>query len=377
MAIYFLVFFISIVFMRIAYKNIGKSAKKVHISLFISATALIVLAACRGDHVGTDILAYQKDLYVHALRIRSLVDYIRWSYEEPGYSFLTFLGARLGHFAYVHALNMCLIIVPMYYLIWDAKEVLDPDISLGVFLFLYYVQGYNVVRQQIAISLVTLGLNQFTKKRYLFSIVLLLSAILFHYSAIVGAASYILYWMSISRLKTLHKGLFFFVISFVTINFVTLGKTFGAYMVRVLRISKISYSSSLAWISKTSKFNETYLLLGTIGIIILLLTRNNVNSKNIKWINKDFLLYMMMIMMVSTILTKNMGYVSRVFCYFEIWVVFVIPRVTKLVHDDWRSKIIARFMLFAALATFWIIGVVIKGWHGVYPYYAFWQSGMH
>ncbi|WP_026521181.1 EpsG family protein [Butyrivibrio sp. VCB2001] len=373
MAIYLIVFTFSIVLMRIAYKNDGISSRNVRLALFFSAFILILLASLRGDHVGKDILVYQKDLYIHALRIKSLPRFLKWSYEEPGYSLVTYIGARMGHFAFVHALNMTLIIVPMFYLIWEARVEMEPDITLAVFLFLYYVQGYNVVRQQIAITFIALGLNQFMKKKYLNSLLFLCIAISFHYTAIIGICIYAVYWMVESRLKTLYQFIVCTLVIFGTVNFVSLGKTTGIYLVKIFRISKSSYSSSLAWSSKASNFNETYLLFGTIGLIILLLCKYCTRLQK-TWINRSFLLYMMFILLISTILTKNMGYASRVFCFFEIWVIFVIPQILKIVSNDWKSRAIAKTLILGLLVAVWVFGVVVKGWHAVIPYYTFWQT---
>ena len=376
MVIYLITFFISIAFMKLAYNNDGISTQKVYGYLFLSILVLIILATLRGDHVGVDILVYQKDLYLHAARMKSLISFLKWSYEEAGYSLVTFIGAKFGHFAFVHFLNMSLILIPIYYLIWDIRDEIEPDMSLAAFLFLYYVQGYNMVRQQIAISLMALGLYLFSKKKNVPALVIGLISISFHYTAIVGFSSYFLLWMSRSKLKLLYQAVMISIVVWGMINFIALGRTAGQYIVSLLHISKISYRSSLGWFSKVSNLNETYVLFSSIGIAILLLCKI-CNKKPVERINRAFLFYMMFIMLVSTALTKNMGYVGRIFCYFEIWVVFVLPQILFFIHDDWKSRAIAKTVYLASLAAFWTAGVVIRGWNGVIPYYTFWQPYSH
>lgn len=371
MTIYFVVFALSIFSMRKAALWDGVSRRRTVFWLVCVVSPLIILAALRGDRVGSDVLFYQKDLYVHALRFNSPIKYIRWSYEEIGYSLVTFIGSRFGHFAFVHLLNMLVILLPIVYIIWEKRKEIEPDLALAAFIFLYYVQGYNMARQQMAISIITLGVYEFSQKKYVISILLGIMAMGFHYSAVVGFFSYFLYWMAGSKLKKLYQIILLSAVVWVAINFEELGRTFGRALVEILNITKTSYRSSKAWSSSSIDINETYLFWGIIGLLILALTFYA--RKKIGLVNRTFLFYIMVILISSTVITRNMGFISRIFCYFEIWLIFVIPQVIQLVRNDWISRAIVKTLYFSSLSAFWILGVYIKGWHSVIPYYFFWQ----
>ena len=372
MVIYFVVFALSILAMKRAVRWDGVSKRRTQWSLFLVVFPLLLLAALRGDRVGSDVLFYQKDLYVHALHFTSPIQYIKWSYEEIGYSLVSFLGSRFRHFAFVHLFNMMIILLPIVFMIWDLRREIDPELSLASFLFLYYVQGYNMARQQMAISLMALGVYEFSKKKYVLALLLGILAMGFHYSAVAGFFSYFLYWMAGSRLKKVYQLVLLTIVVWVSLNFEQLGRSFGGILVNVLHITKRSYRSSKAWSSTSSDINETYLLWGTVGILILILVGFAANT--IDKVTRTFLFYMLFILLTSTIITRNMGFAARVFCYFEIWVIFVIPLIIKLIKDDFVSKAIAKSMIYIGLSVFWIFGVVIKGWHTVIPYYFFWQG---
>ncbi len=370
MYIYLFVFSISIVFMRAAAKS--DSSRNRIFFLGLSVLPLIILAALRGDNVGEDVSAYQRDLFFKALRFNSLTKYIKWSYEEPGYSFVTFLASRLGHFAFVHALNMLIILIPIYYVIWSVRNEYNPELVLATFLFLYYVQGYNVARQQMAISMLTLGTYFFSRKKHYLSILCVIVAVSFHYSALVGLSVYGIYWMAYSKFKHIYQVAFSFLTIAFAFSFEAIGKAVGKIMVETLHISKISYRSSRAWSSSTSDINETYLFFGFLGIVILVLVRYT--KYKLQETSNIFLLYMMFIVFISVFITSKMGVVARIFCYFEIWIIFAIPQYIKLISNDWKSQTIARILFYSLMVVFWIQGVVIRGWNGVIPYYTFWQN---
>ena len=372
MLIYFIVFAISIYYMRKAYIADIADEGGTYRYLFLSAVILILLAACRGDRVGWDILGtasrgggYQKGLFLGALASDSFIDYLRWSYEEPIYSVITYLAAKCGHMFFVHLFNMMIIIIPIYIILWDVRHDYDPAYSLAVFLFVYYGQGYNIVRQAMAISIVMLSVWMFSKEKYLWSAVLFAVAIGIHYSAVVGLITIILYYVSISRFRNIYRILM--VVALITGTFFF--RQIMQVFLRLLPFVKSNYFSRRALFSTDGDISATSLILSIISLIMIVtLSEWNTGS----FLNRTFLLYIMIILFLSIPIGGQMGYARRAFRYFDRYFMFTLPLLFKFIPNDDGNQTLGKIMFYGMLMLYWIAFYFFVGSQGIVPYYPFW-----
>lgn len=148
-----------------------------------SAMLLIpsVAAALRGD-TGTDSLMY-RTFYEDMSSIQ------RWQTFEPGYTFLMKL---LNHF---HASYKILFFIMMFFtvlfvmlLLQNERSYINVQVSALVFMLSLYLAGFNIMRQALAMAMLLYAMSIFIDGKTWQSVGVILLAVLFHRSALVGLA---------------------------------------------------------------------------------------------------------------------------------------------------------------------------------------------
>lgn len=215
--LYSLVIYVSVLFIDMADKNIKGTKKnyKFYIFFFISIIVPCILAGMRGDTVGVDVKTYSKPMYDLAMSTSSLSDYIKINRVEMGFSTLVYVSTKLTHSIFgVHFAIALFQILPVYFTALLCREEFPMRWPVFVYYCIFYLMGFNVMRQCIACGFILLAFTLFFKKKYIMLVVCIGIAILFHSSAAIGVAivfcGYVLY-----RIK--NKNLRNFAIFFVAV----------------------------------------------------------------------------------------------------------------------------------------------------------------
>lgn len=163
----------------------------VAISIFIP----VVFAGIRDLSIGTDTSGYVLKLFISARNCGDLAEFLQLNMNqyEVGYLFITYCMAKISsNIHWLLFVNQLLIISPIVFGIARAYEGENLFLPYLIYLFLFYCESLNMVRQSIALSFVFLGLVFLLNKNKLLYFVLIVAALLFHTSAIIGIVFFLI-----------------------------------------------------------------------------------------------------------------------------------------------------------------------------------------
>lgn len=196
---YLIVFSISVFFLHIAEKS------KVHFSIgritwnseviyiLLASIGPVLLGTFRSLNIGTDnwnYFSYFSKMHL-AVSFSEAIDIGRF---EVGFDLLAFLVSRLSNSYNLFCFfTTALTVFVMLYATWYMKSDISPTVTFGGFLFLFYCQNYNLVRQGIAIAFVFLSFAFLSKKNYKGYFVCEIIAVLFHSTSIIALLAFGVY----------------------------------------------------------------------------------------------------------------------------------------------------------------------------------------
>lgn len=183
----------------------------------------VLLAAFRGDQVGTDYRSYQ-GIFNHVKRF-NLEQYMQYKKHvsnsvELGYWFICHIVYKLGgSFVWVNFICEFVIIFFMWRgFVWFHKKF-DISVPFGMFLFYMFQYGYglNVVRFSIAAAICFYAMRFLLEKKLFLYLCVCMLAVQFHTMAFIAILFYL---VNIFNNKTMKKpaiviillGLFFVII---------------------------------------------------------------------------------------------------------------------------------------------------------------------
>ena len=237
---------------------------------------LFLFAAVRYG-IGYDYYAYKKSV------LHQVADYTMERYE-PLSRLLIDIGYHT-HYQLFFILCSILTLFPLYKAC--LKLSINPAFSLIIyFLFpLYYLESLSIVRNAIAYSLVLYVFVLLNQKKLTSSIILLIIAILFHKSAIIGVCIYPLFYINITKRINILLFIASFVLSNIVIGFIGDYASIIPFLTDVERyaeharseggtmtyiINGLNIYNFIVWdrMCKMSKLNSKYLLFTNFGCCI-------------------------------------------------------------------------------------------------------------
>lgn len=146
---------------------------------FVAFLLPTLLAACRGN-TGTDSNMYQNTYY-------DIENVQRWQDFELGYQMLVKL---LNYFnlPYQFLFGIMGFLTCFFIILFIKNEKNNINVSVAVFIYFIdlYLGSFNIMRQGLAITMVLYAFSLFLDKKYIRFLIVILSACLFHSSAMLG-----------------------------------------------------------------------------------------------------------------------------------------------------------------------------------------------
>ena len=158
----------------------------------------ILIAGLRDSSVGSDMELYIVPIFNGiASNGQNLIEFID-SYPgmEWGYLFLNYVIAQVTDQPFV--LLLCihiLIIIPLYVTAMKWREYLSPVLFMFVFYMIFFQESLSIVRQSVALSFSMLAFTLFWEKKYIYYVVCLIIAFLFHQTSVIILSFPIIYYV--------------------------------------------------------------------------------------------------------------------------------------------------------------------------------------
>lgn len=351
---YFIAFLISIIATNNAYKCKTKSLL-FYIHLCFAISPLLVLAAYRDANIGTDTANYIY-LFDDALSNKNDI----WNYILLHPSF------EIGFLIYNYIIAQKVLTVEAYYLItygiilglmfvsaFKLKKHINPTIFIFVYLFLFYSDSLNVMRQYLAVSFVLLAIaNLFIGKnnRYIFWTVL---AFVFHASALISLGIGLTYW--IIKKYPIHRHYFLFLIICIGVLFV--GFSIGHITnIGLLPTFEEKLSGHLAN-TNSSGISNSHIVICLCTLIFLLY-----NYKNNQRDTASGTMLMITIFTMLFYMSPSMNAILyRLTIYFNVITCFSISYAYK-------NNKVRVILLLSLYVLFYVYSIVIAKTNEVIPY---------
>ncbi len=344
-----------------------KRKKKIPYWLLKIAAIIIpaLLAGFRGNNVGTDVSSYLVEDYRLAVASDSPIDYLASGYGEPLFLLLIYSAVKLfANFNVVLFVIQLLIMILTYKACEDFEDSnggVPVFLSYAFFLFIYYNQTLNLLRQSIALSIALLSYRYLVKNKNVPFLLLTVLACLFHKTALIMLLVWVIYKL---QQKMKYAELIITVMALLVVLFfdqiISAGVYFGFLSRRYLYyIESGNVDVSLAYIGLS--------LLIIIGIIIY--------RKKLILRSKDNSLYIFMNLINVILLLLSFKYNSAIrLTYFFGYVnVLLVPQIVQILIEHRRRKIkrfaiIVYTIYFVSLSFYHLVYYSKLENHQTYPY---------
>lgn len=331
-----------------------------------------ILAGLRDVSIGTDVSGYIESEFNIAIAIDSFKEYFSliWK-KEKGYLLLVFVIAK--YFGDIHWLLFFMSFITMtciYVGAWKFRK----DVSLSMILLLYfcffYNDSYNMVRQSMSMSIVFMAIPYLFEKKYVKYLVFILIASLFHSTAVIGIAHFLIYWFLYTKKMTFgknEKNLRSWILIAVLAGVCVLLPYICSSLVGIgLLDAKYLYYFKNESVSNNLFQTIIYLLQIFMTVVYSCDIRQNMKESEFFKTNLFFTF-------ITLQLTNVMYYGNRISLYFGIVNVVLIAFFLEISNSK-RSKFFTVIIITFIALTYWVYVYVIGNSSNTYPYIPYWVT---
>jgi transmembrane protein EpsG len=305
-------------------------------------------------NVGTDYMMYQAgfNAIVTNNTIRSYVDF------ELGYIFINKIVSLLGgNFYWLMFIMQLATMHYIYKALLNEKDNIDIELGMFIYMFLYYLISFNLVRQGLALSISIYAITCLNKKNKAVFIFYVLLASLFHKSALICLGILAVKFIFENRNRRLMKRITFIFILFCVIEREMIGNF-------VYFIYKESYYAS--YFTRQTEVSGN--ILGYFVKNIPFIAYGFFTLKAISD-NKQYSLYYNL--MTCGYILSLLGYftetqVQRIAYYFTYLSILVLPFCAKSISN--KYKVLFKISIIFLIISFWLFNFFYKGYSDVVPY---------
>ena len=347
-----------------------------------------IFAGMRALNVGTDIMVYAYQTFEKSSAYTSLNSFLNVNSIEGGYAALAFICSHLcGNVHVFLAFTAMLQIIPIYICAVKLRNEYNMIWPMMIYLMIFYIVGFNVMRQSIAASWMLLAFLLLEEKRYVKMIFTCIVALLFHSTAILGILFLLLALVfdKIRNKKILMSICIFFFIIFVylmqywDVIIVFIGKYGFLGQDKIVGYSNIFREANLSNYMYSLEIAQYIESIFKVLLIIPVIFYKN-NYKN-KYFNTSIGIYLMGILVyLFFFIYYHTSYGYRISIYAEYYLIVLLPfLMAKNKAANGKRIILLRRMPIRVLVTFtiafmnWFILFVVLQTHGTYPFKLFFQ----
>ncbi|MHC5168843.1 EpsG family protein [Acinetobacter johnsonii] len=330
-----LLFVVSVIYFEAEY--LGRKA------IIFPSIFLIMFSSIRSYSVGTDSISYTEayrfeyDPYYYGFNSN-----IEYGYQFFDYFILNFFSDYFWLFLFFSTIVVCL------YMITIKRISINYLVSVFVFItFGFYTFFFNGLRQGVAMAICFFGLPYLIEKRIIPYFLVVLTASMFHVSALVMLP---VYFLVLTRIKIEYKILACFIVSILASQIV----------IGYLAQGNIRYEHYTQEAEKAGGY-ITLLFYSLIGFLIYS-SGKKIRLEDVRFDNfqQIFLCGLALVLPISLLGTDPSG-PQRILYYFSSIVIFLIPYVLKKFNNVYFN------ILFFILSIIYFLLITMR-FGDLYPY---------
>lgn len=374
--LYIFVFSFSIFCTYLAEKNIikfeYKGLKKRYRSfLFYSSLAILVpslIAGLRANDVGLDTIRYITNWFqLGKAAISPFAAVASLGTENILYAILGYYcGKFFSDGGILLFLSQLLTIIPIYYCAYYFRKKIPMWAFIGVYLFCFFNNSLNNVKQSIACAFLLLMYCMLIQKKYFKTVFFGIIAILFHLSAIIGVLCVSIITISSKNEKPSIKSI---IICFIVV-IISLQITELFQFLQQLGLIPQKYVDSVSGILGIKSSNFIFdrihshvlfdLIIRWLMFLIpfgcLILIKNN-RMRSIMYISMvGVLFYTYCLLRYKTV------YGGRISLYFDFFNMIFFPNIVKNIHMKFGNKNVSSWFFWLFLFIYWFGWIMVAGW---------------
>lgn len=334
-----------------------------------------LLAALRGETVGTDVLVYMKPLLALAESAPDFVQYCHnvstgWG-TEWAYSVLNYIiGHFIGELSVWHFLTQLFISGLVFLSVKRYGN--DSQIWIGMiaYYFLFYNQTYNIVRQSMACACILYSIVLMKDRKYVRTFCFFILASGFHHTAYVAAVFYLLYICNQWLDKKLRKVMYVLILAvggLISIFY----KEIILFLFDKLWFLPRRY---LNLFNREFEFDIPYALIVLFMLNIAILLSVYLKKKEDGWNGYQMEIQLLAVALVP--LCSVITLLVRLLMYFEYTCIVIYMDVPDLQIGlkERKRRLNGRVLLLLFLLLYWWYFYVFCGSSETYPYTFFWRE---
>ena len=367
MLIYILGFFASGIFCLQGERKLDYNRKLSTIYFIITVICVSAIAGLRDYTIGTDIATYGNYLFNAALKNTHLVNYIK-SYPEIDFLYLVLNYVISRFFDNAHWLYFIIGLLIYGFtlkgIIYYRRKI---SISMGwlCFLFIFYGDTLNAMRQFIAMAIVFWGFHYALEKKYKKYIIVVLLATLFHNTAIISFGIFGIYFILQKKNTLMVRIWLVFCSSAVFMLY--------SQMLNIFIQIGILNDRFTRYIDGDGGFQLNPLLIRLpFFILIFLYYKKFCKYETSKTDNLGsdadcvFIVIMLLIEIITAQMRAILPVLYRISFYFGYFKVVGYSRVQRIMKGN--QKLFMGAVLIIYLLVLWIYQNVFQGNNDIYPY---------
>lgn len=370
MAIYIITFLI-VIFTTYKAEKLYKKRYKMRgtIYIFISILSMSILAAVRNNDIGKDIETYVIPTFNWALRF-DFKEFMAIGNLENGYKLFVFIIANIfKDYHWILFFTQFIISVLIYIFAYKEKNKMSMWLVMIVFLLIMYNDTLTMMRQSIAVLLIILSYSSLKEKKYIKTIILYVSAILFHNTAIISILGYIFiiinYSSKIEKKSKRYISGIMLAICMVCLIFYQKILYIFTFNINILPIRFYAYFNT-EYYTDNLIISKSTLLFKSVWILVASIYNRIVRKEQ----TPKLILIFLLIDLGMYLISFKLGPVMRLGYYFSYpALLYLIPQLTKMLKKDNYNKNCSYICIIILLFCFWYFNNVIHNESGnTYPY---------
>lgn len=342
-----------------------KGNRGVSVGMNICAILLPALVAGLRDYsIGTDVLAYGNIWFERAVQSDSVLEYCSFAIRcgiGLFYALFNYIVSRFSSnphtFYFFYALAEVVIV---FGAAKKNADIINVPFAMAVYYFIFYNTTLNMLRQSMSMVILLYGFYYIRKKQTIQYMIAVIFAVLFHSSAVIGVAFYIIHVL-INHGK-IKKRMTIILCGFAAFFFAEIAEIFVRYMPYGWKYAH--YLSEFN--NEGSGWGRILFLFAPIVLLFCFFTKK-VDSLGIEF--EDLKMYAVCSLLFS-IIGLQFRYAIRIVYYFDTLLIFIMPFLAKHL----RIRLIAGktdctslFFLMYLIAS-WIYKFGFKGSSETVPY---------
>jgi hypothetical protein len=336
--------------------------KKQNLALALGFADLFVMAAIRSMDIGRDNGSYEK---IFQKVSRGDITLSNTNGYEWGYIFLNQLVGRMhGEIRTLLVVVSFLFLFGVFYYV--KKNAIYPWISIYFYICMYYYQqSFTIWRQALAISIVLFAYIQLEERKYIRYFLLVLLAALFHRSALLALAPFLVQYIKITK-----KWMLFLIGMFAVVYGFRNQIVQLAFTLQIQRLSM--YMDSVV----SEEGYEQLIMYSAMLLFVIYSALSYYSNVKHQRMKKDGALELRLhqsvtlgILMVGTqLLATYFSLLTRAGLFFSVPFVLLLPNTFNCYSDKWNRKFF-RYVLYVVFLLFYLYMMI----SGDDVYYTMWH----